>query len=88
MLFSLIGQRYRKKNEATGLGFIGIGMLLMLGSGLYMLNLHELEAWEWKAGLLAACSLFWIAFGIGARVPLLHLAVGLLLFLFMLGYFE
>lgn len=72
--FLLIGQRYRKKNEATGLGFIGIGMLLMLGSGLYMLNLHELEAWVWKAGLLAACSLFWIAFGIGARVPLLHLS--------------
>ncbi|SDW88002.1 hypothetical protein [Paenibacillus sp. CF384] len=68
-----IGQRYRAKNESVGIGLIGTGMLLMLGAGLYMLQLHTLEAWGWKAGLLAFCSLFWIAFGIGGRIPLLHL---------------
>ncbi|WP_225446374.1 hypothetical protein [Paenibacillus rhizovicinus] len=56
-----------------GLIFIGAGMLLMLGSGLYMLDLHELHEWGWKAGLLSACALVWVAFGIGARIPLLHL---------------
>ncbi|QHW30419.1 hypothetical protein GZH47_05870 [Paenibacillus rhizovicinus] len=69
----LIGQKYRHKNESMGLIFIGAGMLLMLGSGLYMLDLHELHEWGWKAGLLSACALVWVAFGIGARIPLLHL---------------
>ncbi|NBD22840.1 hypothetical protein [Paenibacillus glycinis] len=68
-----IGQKYRKKNESVGLGFVGAGMLLMLGSGLYMLQLHELDAWGWKSGLLSFCALTWVAFGIGARIPLLHL---------------
>lgn len=67
------GQRYRQKNESAGIGLIGVGMLLMLGAGMYMLQLHELEAWGWKAGLLALCSLVWILFGISARIPLLHL---------------
>ncbi|WP_219836317.1 hypothetical protein [Paenibacillus sp. R14(2021)] len=69
----LVGQKYRSKNESVGLGLIGAGMLLMLGSGLYILQLHELQYWGWKAGLLSVCALFWIAFGIGARIPLLHL---------------
>ncbi|AZN40489.1 hypothetical protein [Paenibacillus albus] len=68
-----IGQKYRERNESVGLGLIGAGMLLMLGAGLYMLQLHELLAWGWKAGLLGLCSICWVAFGIGARIPLLHL---------------
>ncbi|MFC5651726.1 hypothetical protein ACFPYJ_21930 [Paenibacillus solisilvae] len=70
----LIGQRFRRKNEASGLGFIGLGMLLMLGCGLYMLKLNELDTWGWKAALLGVCSLFWMMFGIGASIPLLHLS--------------
>ncbi|QYR20124.1 hypothetical protein KZ483_19995 [Paenibacillus sp. sptzw28] len=69
----LSGQRYRRKNESAGLALVGSGMLLMLGSGLYMLELHQLTAWGWKAGLLTVCSLFWITFGIGTRIPVLHL---------------
>lgn len=74
LLLLLLGQRYRAKNESAGLVLIGTGMLLMLGSGLYMLRLHELESWGWKAGLLAFCALFWVVFGIAARIPILHLS--------------
>ncbi|MBW7473690.1 hypothetical protein K0T92_02900 [Paenibacillus oenotherae] len=77
----LIGQRNRSKNEAMGLGLIGTAMLLMLGLGMYMLQLHALDGWGWKAGLLAFCSLFWIAVGIGLRIPLLHLSGWLASFL-------
>lgn len=77
----LIGQRYRRKNESVGLGIIGTAMLLMLGLGLYMVQLHELEEWGWKAGLLAFCSLFWIITGIGLRIPMLHLSGWLASFL-------
>ncbi|SFI61173.1 hypothetical protein SAMN02799624_01631 [Paenibacillus sp. UNC496MF] len=77
----ILGQKYRIRSESAGLGLIGAGMLLMLGAGLYMLQLHELQAWGWKAGLLSACALAWVAFGIGARIPLLHLCGWLASFL-------
>jgi hypothetical protein len=67
------GQRCRVNNqEATGLAYIGIGMVFMLGIGLYMLNLHGLSEWGWTAAYLTLCSLFWILFGIGVRIPVLH----------------
>ncbi|MBB3109017.1 hypothetical protein FHS18_001069 [Paenibacillus phyllosphaerae] len=74
LILLLIGQRYRLKNEALGLGLVGVAMLLMLGAGMYMLQLHGLEAWGWQVGWLGICSLFWVAFGITARIPVLHLS--------------
>ena len=67
------GQRARAKGrEAGGLAYIGIGMVFMLGIGLYMLYLHGMSGWGWTAAYLTFCSLFWIVFGIGARIPALH----------------
>ncbi|MFB9325462.1 hypothetical protein ACFFSY_05955 [Paenibacillus aurantiacus] len=73
VLLLLLGQRFRDKNETVGIGLIGIGMLLMLGAGIYMLQLHGLEQWGWQVSWLGFCSLFWVAIGILARIPLLHL---------------
>jgi hypothetical protein len=72
-VFLRIGQRLRKRNEAAGLAISSTGMLLLLGGGLYMLNVHSLDQWGWKTGLLALCSLFWVIYGIAARIPVLHL---------------
>ncbi|CAM3960748.1 hypothetical protein L1N85_03290 [Paenibacillus alkaliterrae] len=72
-VFLWIGGRLRSRNEAAGMSLISTGMLLLLGGGLYMLNLHNLEYWGWKTGLLALCSLFWVIYGIAARIPVLHL---------------
>ncbi|MBM7565664.1 hypothetical protein GT003_25055 [Paenibacillus sacheonensis] len=80
-LLLLLGHRYRSKNESVGLVLIGAGMLLMLGAGLYILELHDWNEWGWKAGLLSFCALVWVAFGIGARIPLLHLCGWLAFFL-------
>ncbi|PZD93924.1 hypothetical protein DNH61_20740 [Paenibacillus sambharensis] len=67
------GQRKRAVNESAGLSIIGIGILYKLGIGLYMLHLHDIQAWGWTAAFLAGCSVFWIIFGMGAGIPLLHL---------------
>ncbi|AJY77857.1 hypothetical protein [Paenibacillus beijingensis] len=69
----LFGQRTRRRSETSGLIWIGLGMLLLIGGGLYMLRLHGIESWVPKAVLLAGCALLWIVFGLAARIPLLHL---------------
>ncbi len=71
--FLRIGGKLRGRNEAAALSLVGIGMLLILGGGLYMLGLHGLDQWGWKAGLLGSCALFWVIYGIAARLPVLHL---------------
>ncbi|GGG10538.1 hypothetical protein [Paenibacillus abyssi] len=73
VLFMVLGQRIRTRNEAAGLALISVGMVIMLLGGLYMLELHQLSEWGWKTGYLALCALFWIGYGIGARIALLHL---------------
>ncbi|MGO4696326.1 hypothetical protein AB4Z50_18795 [Paenibacillus sp. 2TAB26] len=73
-IFSLTGQRLRSRNESAGLAITSTGMLLLLGGGLYMLNLHAFDHWGWKTGLLAFCSIFWVVYGIKARIPALHLS--------------
>lgn len=72
-VFLWIGGRQRERNEVLGLTLISTGMLLLLGGGLYMLNLHGLNQWGWKTALLASCSLFWVIYGIAARIHILHL---------------
>ncbi|HUC93173.1 MAG TPA: hypothetical protein VMS09_14305 [Paenibacillus sp.] len=68
----LFGQRCRAKNEAAGLAYIGLGMFFLLGIGLYMLRLHGVDGWGASSAFLTLCGLFWIVFGIGARIPILH----------------
>lgn len=71
--FLWLGSRMRKRSEALGLTLTSMGMLLLLGGGLHMLSLHELNDWLWKVLLLSVSSLFWIIYGIKARIHGLHL---------------
>ncbi|WP_424766215.1 hypothetical protein [Paenibacillus sp. sgz302251] len=84
------GQRLRGRNEAAGLALTSMGMLLLLGGGLYMLNEHRLDEWGWKTGLLALCSIFWVIYGIASRIHVLHLCgwlAALLVYAWLLSQF-
>ncbi|WP_331701032.1 hypothetical protein [Paenibacillus sp. IITD108] len=69
-----MGARIRKRSESSGIACIGIAMLVLLGGGLYILNLHEWEDMLWKILLLSACALLWIICGIKMNIPMLHLS--------------
>ncbi|XEC96831.1 hypothetical protein AB6A23_10000 [Paenibacillus tarimensis] len=73
LVLLLLGHRLRPRNEAFGLVFVSSGMLTMLGLGLYYLKLHGISHWAWQMLFLAVCAILWIIYGIGARIPLLHL---------------
>ena len=66
------GLRVRRRSEPAGLAYVGLGMLLLLGVGFYMLKLHGLDELRWSALFLTLVGLFWIVFGVAARVPALH----------------
>lgn len=86
-----IGKRIRERNEAIGLSATGLGMLILLGGGLHLLELHQLTDWGWKAALIAFCALFWIVYGIFARIHILHLCgwfTGLLMYGWLLSRFT
>ncbi|RIX54138.1 hypothetical protein D3P08_07810 [Paenibacillus nanensis] len=86
-----IGKRIRERNEAIGLSATGLGMLILLGGGLHLLELHQLTDWGWKAALIAFSALFWIVYGILARIPILHLCgwfTGLLMYGWLLSRFT
>ncbi|NIK77411.1 hypothetical protein FHS15_002547 [Paenibacillus castaneae] len=85
-----IGGRLRTRNEAAGLSLTSTGMLLLLGGGIYMLNHHGLDEWGWKSGLVALCSLFWVVYGITARIPILHFSgwlAAILVYAWLLSHF-
>lgn len=67
------GNRIRGKQEAIGLSMTGIAMLVLLGGGSYLLGIHGLESWGYQFGLILACSLFWVIYGITVRIQILHL---------------
>lgn len=68
-----IGHKRRTTNESAGLAVIGTAMLLLLGAGLLLLEMHGLSGWGWKAAFIAGCAALWIVYGLGADIPLLHL---------------
>lgn len=90
-VFLWFGKRLRSRNESLGLTLIGVGMLTLLGGGLHMLELHELQHWGWKASMLGLCALFWVVYGIVAHVHILHQCgwlAGLLLYGWLLSKFT
>ncbi len=85
LLLLWVGERFRKRNEWSGLLVSSCGMLLMLCGGLYTLHLHGLQEWGWTIGLLGFCSLFWIVYGMKRKMPVLHLC-GWLAMLLVYGF--
>lgn len=67
------GEKLRSTNAP--LGFLGIflGHILLLCGGLFLISEHELKEWYWNFALIAACSLFWIIYGIRSQLGMLHL---------------
>ncbi|MFS0727573.1 hypothetical protein [Paenibacillus sp. 1P07SE] len=69
-----VGQRKRHaQKESVGMAWIASGMLAMLGGGLYLLERHAEGSWGWLGAFLGLCAVFWIAYGLLASIPLLHL---------------
>ncbi|GKU79700.1 hypothetical protein [Paenibacillus sp. L3-i20] len=89
--FLWVGKRLRNRSEAFSLALTGIGMLLLLGGGLHIQELHGLHHWGFRTGLLAFSSIFWVVYGIMARIQVLHLCgwlAGLLVYGWMLSRFT
>ncbi|SFF00789.1 hypothetical protein SAMN05216378_4711 [Paenibacillus catalpae] len=85
------GARLRRRYEAAGLAVTGTGMLLMLGSGLYILKQNDWTDWGWKAVMLGFCALFWVVYGIASRIQLLHLCgwlAGIMVYAWLLAEYT
>lgn len=68
-----VGVKYRETNTAVSFSAIGAGSISLLGIGLYMLRLHEIQPIGWTIAFLALCSLVWLILGILLRIRLFHL---------------
>jgi hypothetical protein len=79
------GYRLRSRNEAAALTFTSIGMLILLGGGLYILELHGIADWTNRVLIVTGCALFWIVYGIKAKIHSLHLS-GWLVMLMLYGW--
>lgn len=89
--FLRTGHKLRSRNAAASLTFSGIGMLVLLSGGLYILELHGLSQWGYRLGVMAGSALFWVIYGIRAKIHSLHLCgwlVMLLLYGWMLSRFT
>lgn len=83
--FLLLGNRIRARSEPAAMTMTGIGMLLLLGGGLHLLELHGIQGWGWKPALLGGCALFWVVYGIWKEMPVMHLC-GWLALLLLYGW--
>lgn len=72
-LFLRSGYRLRSRSEAAALTFTSVGMLILLGGGLYMLDLHGIGNWTNRMVIVGGCALFWILYGIRAGIHSIHL---------------
>ncbi|MBP2111809.1 hypothetical protein [Paenibacillus silagei] len=63
---------YLNRNKTISLMLAGIGSILTLGFGLWLIELHKLDADFWTPLLIAACGLLWCVLGFFLRIGLLH----------------
>lgn len=82
IIFYILGFINRNKRRSTAYMFFGIGSLLLLVLGQYMLNLHDVENTFWVLGYLIFCSIIWILLGIVAHMGVFQFCgwAGLILF--------
>lgn len=73
ILFLYFGNRFKERSKTVSSSLVGTAALLLLGGSLHILELHGLNGWGWKMAVLASCALFWIAYGIWRKLPILHL---------------
>ncbi|OXM15629.1 hypothetical protein [Paenibacillus herberti] len=70
--FLTIGAVLRPRSETAGMAWTGAGMLLLVGSVIYLMRLHAVENWSWNVLIWSLCAIFWVVYGIWQRIPLLH----------------
>ncbi|WP_051503448.1 hypothetical protein [Paenibacillus forsythiae] len=63
---------WRDRMPAIGLSLAGIGSLLTLGFGLWMISLHSLNPQVWVPILVGASGLLWVILGFKLRIGLLQ----------------
>lgn len=63
---------YRERNEAISLILAGVGSVLTLGFGLWMIELHKLDPQLWRPILIGFCGLVWCILGFILRIGLLQ----------------
>ncbi|WP_379138211.1 hypothetical protein [Paenibacillus sp. sgz500958] len=62
----------RERQRVTSLMLAGIGSVLTLGFGMWMITLHDLDPVFWKPILVAFCGLLWCILGFVLRIGLLQ----------------
>ncbi|WP_090712329.1 hypothetical protein [Paenibacillus typhae] len=63
---------YRDRNQTISLLLAGVGSVLTMGFGLWMIALHGLDPDFWRPVLIAGCGLLWSVLGFTLRIGLLH----------------
>ncbi|WP_128083736.1 hypothetical protein [Paenibacillus sp. DMB5] len=63
---------YRDRNQTISLLLAGVGSVLTMGFGLWMIVLHGLDPDFWRPVLIAGCGLLWSVLGFTLRIGLLH----------------
>lgn len=80
-LLYMLGAVWRVKQPAASYLCFGVGSVLLLLAGLYLLEAKGMTGGLPVLFYVALCSMIWIATGIAARLPVFHLAGWLALFL-------
>ncbi|ASA23591.1 hypothetical protein [Paenibacillus donghaensis] len=63
---------YRDRYKVISLMLAGIGSVLTLAFGLWLIELHQLDPYFWRPILIAACGLLWCLLGFMMRIGVLH----------------
>ncbi|NUU62372.1 hypothetical protein [Paenibacillus agri] len=63
---------FRKRNRMISLMLTGIGSLLTLGFGLWLISLHHLDPDFWQPILIGTCGLLWCVLGFVLRIGILQ----------------
>ncbi|MFC3745465.1 hypothetical protein [Paenibacillus sp. GCM10012306] len=63
---------YTKRNRTISLLLAGVGSMLTLGFGLWLISLHDLDPGFWRPILIGTCGLLWCVLGFVLRIGLLQ----------------
>ncbi|MEK5398745.1 hypothetical protein [Paenibacillus sp. FSL K6-2859] len=63
---------YKNRNHVISLILAGLGSVLSLGFGLWLIALHDLDPQFWRPILIGACGLVWCILGFVLRIGLLQ----------------
>jgi hypothetical protein len=85
LLCYLVGGISRQKNSTISYTGFGIGSILLLNAGLYLLQKNDADMFA-IAGYAALCSIIWMVTGITARMPAFHFG-GWIILILIYGWF-